>query len=127
MTPNGERIDARAMLRAGWLASLSGGGGGEGAEEAFRDAVAGILKCAAAELPIAVALAAGEAGLPRDKVERVANLALLLWATAMNEQGEAAGLVELELPDPNGWQARVNWPRVVGGGSARGRELARLS
>jgi hypothetical protein len=118
MTSSGERIDTRAMLQAGWLASLSGGGGGgdKGAEEAFRHAVAAILKCAAAELPIAVALAAGETGLQRADVERLANMTLLLWATIMNELGEAAGLPEIELPDPGGWQAKINWPAGGHGG-----------
>jgi len=71
-----------------------------------------LLAYAAAEIPPAVVLAAAEMGLTREAAERLANLALLIWALGPNNLLEEAGMPELLLPPPETWRRWVNWPTL---------------
>jgi transcriptional regulator with XRE-family HTH domain len=70
------------------------------------------LAYAAAEIPVAVTLAAAELGLTREAAERLAGLALLFWATGPNELLAETGAPELLLPLPEAWRRLVNWPAM---------------
>jgi hypothetical protein len=67
------------------------------------------LAWAAAEIPPAVVLAGAEMGLTRAQAERLANLALLFWATEPNELLAETSAPELLLPLPEDWRRLVNW------------------
>jgi hypothetical protein len=68
------------------------------------------LAYAAGEIPFAVVVAAAELGLTRAQAEKLADLALLLWATGPNELLAESGAPELLLPHPEAWRANVKWP-----------------
>jgi transcriptional regulator with XRE-family HTH domain len=72
------------------------------------------LAYAAAEIPVAVVLAAAEMGLTREAAERLAGLALLFWVIEPNSLLAEIGAPELLLPLPEDWRRWVNWPAVFG-------------
>jgi transcriptional regulator with XRE-family HTH domain len=72
------------------------------------------LAYAAAEIPVAVVLAAAEMGLTREAAERLAGLALLFWAIEPNELLTETGGPELLLPHPEAWQGQINWAELFG-------------
>jgi hypothetical protein len=76
------------------------------------------LAYAAAEIPVAVTLAAAEMGLRREAAERLANLTLLLWATEPNSLLAETGAPELLLPHPEDWRRLVNWQAMFGSDGA---------
>jgi hypothetical protein len=95
---------ARAMAETRWRRYL-----GEG--DAWPDprAVAGqVLDCVLSEVPPAVALACAEEGLDRAKAERLADLALVILAEAL-QLGEDA-----LLPHSDAWRATVAWDALFG-------------
>jgi transcriptional regulator with XRE-family HTH domain len=72
------------------------------------------LAYAAAEIPVAVVLAAAELGLRREAAERLGDLTLLFWATEPNELLAETGAPGLLLPLPEAWRRLVNWPAMFG-------------
>jgi hypothetical protein len=72
------------------------------------------LAYAAAEIAPAVVLAGAEMGLTREAAERLAGLALLIWATGPNDLLGETGAPELLLPHPEAWRRLVNWPAMFG-------------
>jgi hypothetical protein len=87
------------------------------------------LAYAAAEIPPAVVLAAAELGLTREAAERLAGLALLIWASGPNELLAETGAPELLLPLPEDWRRLVNWPAMFDddGASLVAGEIERAS
>ncbi len=65
-----------------------------------------------ARLPEAVALAAPSAGVHRDKVELLANFALLILASDINEDFAALDIPEVRLPQPGAWANGIAWDRL---------------
>jgi transcriptional regulator with XRE-family HTH domain len=70
------------------------------------------LAYAAAEIPVAVVLAAAEMGLTREAAERLAGLALLFWVIEPNSLLAEINAPELLLPLPEDWRRWVNWPAM---------------
>jgi transcriptional regulator with XRE-family HTH domain len=68
-----------------------------------------LLAYAAAEIPVAVTLAAAELGLTREAAERLAGLVLLFWVIEPNSLLAEIGAPELLLPLPEDWRRWVNW------------------
>jgi hypothetical protein len=76
------------------------------------------LAYAAAEIPVAVTLAAAELGLTREAAERLAGLALLFWVIEPNSLLAETGAPELLLPHPEDWRRLVNWQAMFGSDGA---------
>jgi hypothetical protein len=68
------------------------------------------LVWSAAEIPVAVTLAAAEMGLRQEQAERLGDLVMMFWATGPNELLAENGAPELLLPHPEAWRRQVNWP-----------------
>ena len=85
-----------AVLTKGKQDRLIGTALRQGAEAAVREAAASII------------LAAAETGIDRATAERIADLAMLLTAAAI----EQAGGPEVSLPTPEAWRATVAWDAV---------------
>ena len=62
------------------------------------------------EVAPSVVLACAEVGIDRAAAERIADLAVLLTATAI----ERAGGPEVALPTPEAWRATVAWDVLYG-------------
>lgn len=106
------KIDVAAA--AAWLRDnldrRKGGATIELARSALVHALVGdVLRHAAREIPIAVALAAPEVGLCRKDAQFLADLACLFWARAI-EDAMPEDTVGPLLPHPDAWPALVNWP-----------------
>jgi hypothetical protein len=78
----------------------------------LNDLVAGALRQGAAgavrEVAPSVVIAAAELGIDRATAERLADLAMLLTATAI----QAAGGPEVGMPTPEAWRATVAWDAI---------------
>ena len=61
-----------------------------------------------AEVAPSVVLACAELGIDRATAERLADLAMLLTATAI----QAAGGPEVVMPAPEAWRQTVNWGAI---------------
>jgi hypothetical protein len=121
LTPDGKRIDGRELLRRGWAVTLAGQWPEvDPADAEPRDIdwlgpvnMAWVLR----EVAVAIALAAAEVGVTRAQTERLADLAVLLFWTAMNAPLEAEGLPDGIHADPDAvlaWRELVIWPRLFG-------------
>jgi hypothetical protein len=82
-------------------------------------------KGAVREVAPSVIIAAAELGIDRATAERIADLAMLLTATAIERNGGP----EISLPAPEAWRGEVAWDAVYGpdGKSLVTGEIARES
>jgi len=80
-----------------------------------------------ARIPEAVALASPHLGLTRVQTERLANLAMVFMAVALNDDLAEMGLPEVALPHPTEWPARINWPALFDEAGVARPEAAALA
>ena len=118
--------EARQMARARWNREREAVRAGLAASLDFEiltgaqlnDLVAGALRHGAegalAQVGPAVIISAAEVGVDRATAERIADLAMLLTATAI----QAAGGPEVSLPTPEAWRATVAWNALYADGKS---------
>jgi hypothetical protein len=88
--------------------------------EAYLRGIHGTASAAVQRIPEAVILAAAHAGISREIAEKLADLAPVFAAVAINEDLAAAGVAEVELEHPEEWRRRIDWPALF---DAEGRSV----
>ena len=113
------RVDV--FQAAAWIRDNTDLKNGRATVERAREAVALAMVAGAAgyavhEAPVMAMIAAAEAGVPREQAERLADLLVLLLASAVTEELARAGVSNAEqafqVPHPEAWRKNVNWPNL---------------